>query len=247
VKVEFRAITNRGARYRQESDYIFGDAISEEFLLRVTRHVLKRQHGDGRLCRERERHCVSSGSGDRIGGRADHNAIRPHRASYVLDLLRAHILERETHLVPHLLVRRGAYADPARVGQRFKAGGDIHPVAEDVAILNDDVANIDAHAEFYATPRLYRTVAGGHPALDLHRAANGIDHAGELDEKAVAGGLDDPSHMPGNLGIAYFPADRTQRGEGALLPSAANNRQHQRRGSPLAAAEPARRSSGWPP
>ena len=42
----------------------------------------------------------------------------------------------------------GTDADPARFGQRFQAGGDIDAIAEDVAVFNDDVAEIDAHAEF---------------------------------------------------------------------------------------------------
>ena len=41
-------------------------------------------------------------------------------------------------------------ADSARLGQAFEPRGDIHPVAKDVAVLDDDVAKMDADAELCA-------------------------------------------------------------------------------------------------
>ena len=40
-----------------------------------------------------------------------------------------------------------------------------------------------------------------HGALDFDRATRPIDRAGELDQQAIAGGLDDASMMFGDFGI----------------------------------------------
>ena len=60
-------------------------------------------------------------------------------------------------------------------------------------------------------------IALGHAALDFDRAAHGIDDAGELDQHAVAGGLDDTAGMLGDLGIDQFAAMRLQSRERAFL------------------------------
>jgi hypothetical protein len=47
-----------------------------------------------------------------------------------------------------------------------------------------------------------RGVAGDHLALQFDRAAHRVDDAGELDEEAVAGGLDDAAAVLGDLRLA---------------------------------------------
>ena len=143
--------------------------------------------------------------------------MRPHWPGDVLDLLLAHVLKREIELVPHLLVRRRADADPARLGQRFEPGGNIDAVAEDVAILDDDVTDIDAHAKFDPPSRRHGGIADDHFALHLDGTAHGIKDAGEFDEEAVAGRLDDATAVLGDLAIAKLSADRARCGERALL------------------------------
>ena len=44
-------------------------------------------------------------------------------------------------------------------------------------------------------------VALGHAALNVDGAAHGIDHADEFHQHSVAGRLDDPAPMFGDLGI----------------------------------------------
>jgi len=119
------------------------------------------------------------------------------------DLLLAEIVEGDVEAVAHLLVRRGAEADPPRLGQRFEPGGNVDAVAEDVAILDDDVPDIDAHAKFDAALCRCRGVAGDHLALKLDRAAHRVDDAGELDKEAVAGRLDDATPMLVSFGLSY--------------------------------------------
>ena len=60
-------------------------------------------------------------------------------------------------------------------------------------------------------------VAQRHLALHLDRAAHRVDDAGELDQQAVAGGLDDAAAMLGDLGVDQFAAERLQRRERAFL------------------------------
>ena len=54
-------------------------------------------------------------------------------------------------------------------------------------------------------------------ALHLDRAAHRIDDAGELDQQAVAGGLDDAAAMLGDLGIDERLSTGLEPGERAFL------------------------------
>jgi hypothetical protein len=148
---------------------------------------------------------------------APSDSIGAHGSRDVLDLLLAEIVEGEVEAVAHLLVRRGAETDPARLGQRFKPGGNVDAVAEDVAILDDDVTEIDAHAKFDAALCRCCGVAGDHLALQFDRTAHRVDDAGKFHQQAVAGGLDDATPMLGDFGIAEFTANRPQCCERALL------------------------------
>jgi|SRR6516162_1913879 hypothetical protein len=107
--------------------------------------------------------------------------------------------------------------NPARLGQRFEPGREVDAVAEDVAILDDDVTDIDAHAKFNAAPCRGCGVAGDHLPLHLDRTAHRVDDAGELGEEAVTGSLDDAAPMLGDFWIGEFPANRAQRRERAFL------------------------------
>src|SRR5215813_12205531 len=100
---------------------------------------------------------------------------------------------------------------------------------------NDDVAEIDADAEFDAALLGDTFVAHCHLALQFDRAAHRIDDAGEFDQEPVAGGLDDAAAMLSDLGLRHFAAQRRQCRVRALLvlahqPRIASNigRQHRR-------------------
>jgi hypothetical protein len=91
-----------------------------------------------------------------------------HRAGDILDLLFACILEGEVELVANLVAQHEAGADAAGLGERLEAGGDVDPIAENVAILDDDVAEIDAHAKLDPSFRRDVDVADG-PFRAAHR------------------------------------------------------------------------------
>src|SRR4051812_28915749 len=58
-------------------------------------------------------------------------------------------------------------ANPAGFGQCFKPGGHVHPIAENIAILDHDIPDIQADAEFNALVLRHRRVSAGHAGLDL--------------------------------------------------------------------------------
>jgi hypothetical protein len=80
----------------------------------------------------------------------------------------------------------------ARLSQRLQPRRYVHPIPEDVVLLNDHVTEVDADAEVNSPLWQGSLIALGHPALDLNGAPDGIDHAGELGKQAVAGVLNDP-------------------------------------------------------
>ena len=60
-------------------------------------------------------------------------------------------------------------------------------------------------------------IALGHPALHRDRAGDGVDDARELDQHAVAGGLDDAAVVLGDLRIDQFAAMRSKPRQSAGL------------------------------
>jgi hypothetical protein len=100
----------------------------------------------------------------------------------------------------------------------FQAGGDIDAVAHKVAVaLLDHIAQMDTDAELDATLRRKTRVALDHAVLHLDGAANGIDHASELNEDSVAGSLDDTAVMQGDGRVDQIAAERAQPRQRPLL------------------------------
>src|SRR4029077_10230976 len=122
-------------------------------------------------------------------------AIGTHRAGDVLDLLLTHVLERDGELVAHLVAHHPADADAAWFGQGFEARRDVDAIAEDVLLIDHDVAEVDADAEFDASLLRHAGVALSHLALHLDRATHRIDHAGEFNKQTIARRLHDAAAM----------------------------------------------------
>ena len=102
------------------------------------------------------------------------------------------------------------YANPARLGERFEPRSDIDPVAEDVAVLDDDISLMDADAQLDAViGRSVDAPAANFP-LDLDSAAECIDDAGKFDEESVAGRLDQPAAMCGDRPVDHTGPDRPE-------------------------------------
>jgi hypothetical protein len=92
-------------------------------------------------------------------------------------------------------------ANPTRLCDPFETHCNIDPVTKDIIVCNDNITDVNADAKF--DPLVLRDVdiLFGHAALNFVGASDGIDHAGELDESAVPGVLDDASAMISDFGI----------------------------------------------
>ena len=113
-------------------------------------------------------------------------------------------------LVAHLLVGRGGKADTARLANRLKACGDVDPVAHQVAVgLLDHIAEMDAHADVDALIGRKAGVARNEAALNLNRRPHRLDHAAELDNRPVAGALDEPTVVDGDGRVDEVAAQRS--------------------------------------
>ena len=143
--------------------------------------------------------------------------IHADRPGDIFEILLTQIRKGEVEPPGRILLNPRRHANPARIGQGLQAGGDVDPIAKDVALLDDDVTLMDADAKLDLAIRRSVTVPAGNLALDLDRAAERIDNAGELDEEPVAGGLDQPAAMRGNCPVDHFGPDRLQPMEGPFL------------------------------
>ena len=109
----------------QRRDNVLGHAIAEVLLLRIAAHVDEGEDGDGRLVALWRQSWHGSGSRSRSNG----HPVDPDGPCNVLDLDLAQIVEREVHLVEHLIAGRAGNADFAWFGQLLETGGDVHTIA----------------------------------------------------------------------------------------------------------------------
>jgi hypothetical protein len=190
--------------FRQGGDDILDQAVAEILLLRIAAHVLEWQYNDGGFDRKRRgvrpaRSLTCKRSDSLLPGQLV--SPHPHRLDNILEDLRPHVVEGDLDLSPDLSIGVIGQADAAGLGDAFEASCDIDAIAEDVVVVDDDVADVDADPEFDSDILREVGVLPRHVALDLHNATRCIDRAGELDQQAVTGGLDDATAMRGDAGI----------------------------------------------
>ena len=102
-------------------------------------------------------------------------------------------------------------------GKRLDPRRDVDAVAEHIAFVDHDVADIDADAKANALALRQIGVAVLHPLLHDDGAAHGVDDRGELDQHAVAGGLDDASAVLVDQRIDQFTPMALEDGERPFL------------------------------
>src|ERR1700674_926088 len=76
---------------------------------------------------------------------------------------------------------------------------------------------VNANAKFNLTVRRHYAVAFGHTPLDFGCTSQGIDHAGELDQQAIASGLDDAPAVFADFWVNQFAPMRLQPRERPFL------------------------------
>jgi hypothetical protein len=111
----------------------------------------------------------------------------------------------------------GGHANASGLGQTFQPSRDVHPVTENVAVLHNDIAHVDAHSKFDALFEGDLCIALGHRGLNLSRTPHGIDNTGELDQQAITGRLDDAAPVFSNFRVYNFRPDRPEPVESAFL------------------------------
>ena len=123
------------------------------------------------------------------------NGVDVRRLRQVFQPLRAEINHLRRDLSSYAVPSVRGDADSTRCGEALKSRRHIHAITVDIARFHDDVAKIDADAKFDAAVLRHSGVAHGHHPLNLDGTPNRVDDADELNERAVAGVLDDSSAM----------------------------------------------------
>ena len=123
----------------------------------------------------------------------------------------AKVMELDVDAIAHLPERIVGERDAARLGQRFQPRGDIDALFIDILPLGDDVAEVRSHAKSQLPIAFCRTVP-----LPGQRALDGIDHASELRQIAVAHPLDNAALV---LGDGRFDDDGTYAFSDLRLPA----------------------------
>ncbi len=140
-----------------------------------------------------------------------------HRFGDVLEPLRPDRRQLDIDFAAHLLVdgARDAYATGRR--QRFQPRRDIDAVAEDVFAVDDDVADIDAHAQ--AQPTIFRVscAALAHVGLNGERRSHRGNSRRKLDQESVAHGLDQAPAGGRDPWVDDFGAQRPQARDDAFF------------------------------
>jgi hypothetical protein len=90
-------------------------------------------------------------------------------------------------------------------------------IAMDLAVLDNDVAEVHSHPE--CDPFFLRCpgIAFDHASLPRNRAGDGLDYPREVDQNAVPGRLDDAPAMFANFGVDQFAPMRLHLRERAFL------------------------------
>jgi hypothetical protein len=122
----------------------------------------------------------------------------PHRIGDVLESPRPKILAGGVDFAADLPVCVVRDTDAARLGKTFQARGNVDPVSEDVLVVNDDIANMDADAKL--DPQLLRDpgILLDDATLNFNRALQRVDRTGELHQQPVTRSLDDASLVFGD-------------------------------------------------
>ena len=113
----------------------------------------------------------------------------------VLDQLLAQILKGHAAAMTQVIVHAPGNTDLAALDQPLEPGSDVDAVAEDVVVLDHDVADIDANPEAHSPSFRLTFVGPSKRCLDLDRATNCVENAREFGEHTVAGGVRDPTSM----------------------------------------------------
>jgi hypothetical protein len=108
------------------------------------------------------------------------HSVHAQRAGDVFEALLAEIIEGGIDLAHSVRMHPAGNADAAGLGQPFEPCGEVDPIAENVAVLDDDVALVDADAELDPLFGWHVRVPVRQRPLHLDGAAHRVDDAGKF-------------------------------------------------------------------
>ena len=129
----------------------------------------------------------------------------------------AKVVKAERKFVAHGVAHGAGDANAPWRSHCFQPRRDIHAVAVDVIAVTDDIANIDAYAEFDPPVERHGFVALGHAPLHVHSAPHRVHRTGKFHQQPIARGLDDAPAMADQNGIHHILEVRLQRVEGTFF------------------------------
>src|SRR5580704_7529211 len=131
---------------------------------------------------------------------------------------RSNVVEDEVKTPGHILLNACRNADATRFDQTIQPSRNVHPVTENVIVLHNDVALVNADTELDAIVARC-SISLTHLALPFCRATQCINYTGEFDQEAVTGRFDNATPVFSNFRIDNLRPDRPQPVEGAFLVS----------------------------
>src|SRR5580658_734073 len=160
------------------------------------------------------------------------NRINLHRLGDVLEILSTEFAIAQIKFAVDLIEHLARNADATAVGDTLQSRGDIDAVAHQIAVaLLDDIAEVDADAEFDAALGWNASITLDHAVLDLDGAAHGVDHTAELNDTSVPSALHYAPVMYGYGWINQIAPERPQSGQcsifvGASKPAISDHVRH---------------------
>src|SRR5579872_4108868 len=115
--------------------------------------------------------------------------------------------------VAHLVIGGLRKENSPGIRQAFQSRCDVNAIAEDVTILDHDIAHIDANPQLDASSSFRFTAHFGNTVLNFDRTFDGIDSAGKFQEKAVAHCFHKPPAMGRYGGVDDGVAQSGHRGQ----------------------------------
>jgi hypothetical protein len=117
----------------------------------------------------------------------------------------------------HLINNALREADSTGVRYALKPGRNVDPVAKYIVAIADNITKINANAVLNTVLGGDRTVALGHPLLEIEAAAHSVDDATKFHKQTVARRLNDLAAMLFDFGIYEVSKMRLHGAECAFL------------------------------
>src|SRR3984957_10863024 len=139
---------------------------------------------------------------------ADRERISADSLFDVLELGRAEVGHIHVEPAAHLTIRVFGQTDRSGLCDPLEPRGDVDAVAHEVAVaLLDDVAHVNTDTKVDALLGREASVALDESGLYFDRAAHRVNHAAELDDRAVARALNDASVVHGDDRVDQVAAE----------------------------------------